>query len=65
MRVCQNSFFEKITPATTFCGRGKFIYLGILTHPQSNQAIYNRNNHIRNLSHTRIITMRCVPGDLR
>ncbi|KKB47334.1 hypothetical protein HMPREF1535_04744 [Parabacteroides goldsteinii DSM 19448 = WAL 12034] len=27
--MCQNSFFEKITPATAICDRGKSFYLGI------------------------------------
>ena len=32
-RVCQNSLFEEITPATTICRRGETFCLGIMTHP--------------------------------
>lgn len=31
--MCQNSFFEKITPTTNSCGRGDSFNLGIMTHP--------------------------------
>lgn len=33
VRVCQNFLFERTTPATAICGRGKSLYLGIMTHP--------------------------------
>ena len=32
-KVCQNSFFEEITPAAVICNRGEPFYLGIMTHP--------------------------------
>ena len=32
MRVCQNSFFEEIAPATVICRRGETFCLGIMTH---------------------------------
>ena len=32
-KVCQNSFFEEITPAEVICNRGEPFYLGIMTHP--------------------------------
>ena len=32
-KVCQNSFFEEITPAAVICSRGEPFYLGIMTHP--------------------------------
>ncbi len=32
MRVYQNSLFEEIAPAIAICSRGKFLYLGIMTH---------------------------------
>ena len=31
-RVCQNSLFNKITPATHSCSRGDFHILDVLTH---------------------------------
>ena len=31
--MCQNSFFEKITPATAMCGRGDFVEKRVLAHP--------------------------------
>ena len=32
-KVCQNSFFEEITPAAVICSRGEPFYLGTMTHP--------------------------------
>ena len=42
--MCQNSFFEKITPATNSRGRGNSFYLGIMTHPHcvSRQMLWKK-----------------------
>lgn len=41
MEVCQNSFFEEITPAAVICSRGEPFYLGIMTHPQEITVRYS------------------------
>ena len=32
-RLCQNSYKQKVTLATTICGEGDFVERRVLTHP--------------------------------
>ena len=45
-KVCQNSFFEEITPAAVICSRGEPFYLGTMTHPPIFSVLSDKDFHV-------------------